>query len=339
MLARGRGLCHHQPVSPAVLVAARLLAAPEASPPALPESGDAPLRWVADETQCPDATAVRATVEELAGRWPARHELEVDAFVRQEPDAWTMVLTVVVSGRVHRQQLEAESCPALTRAAALIVAVSIDPVASATEVPMPIEVSTAPGQRAEREPGRVNARATDVAPGRRRPAMTPTLGVGWGVVSGMTPGISSGPALSLGLDFERAYVGLVGRGVLPRAADGARVFAGTVAARGCLASRPSVVRGILCAGAEAGALQAEGTGDGARTQRFPWFAGTVGAGMRWGFADRVALTVDVEGAVALVDAQVVLGPVSAPDPTIAFANPRLGLRAGLGLQFRFSGPR
>ena len=317
-----------------MLVAARLLA------PTEPEIEEAPLRWVADVAQCPSADDVRATVEELAGRWPYRHELEVDAFVRQEPDAWTMVLTVVVSGRVHRQQLEAESCSALARAAALIVAVSIDPVASATEVPVPIEGPASPSTPTDREPaGGASRETVDTAERRRERSVQPTVGAGWAVVTGMTPGVSSGPALSFGLDFERAHVGLVGRGVLPRAADGARVFGGTVAARGCLASRPQNVRGVLCGGVEGGALQARGTGQGARTQRYPWLAGIVGAGLRWWFADRVALTADVEGAVAVFDAEVVLGPVDALQRQIAFTNPRIGLRAGLGFEIRFSGQR
>lgn len=317
-----------------MLVAARLLAPVEA------QSEEAPLRWVADVAQCPSATEVRATVEELAGRWPYRHELEVDAFVRQEPDAWTMVLTVVVSGRVHRQQLEAESCSALARAAALIVAVSIDPVTSATEVPVPLEDPVPPSTPAGREPDPVSSRETpDDAGERARRAMRPTIGAGWSAITGMTPGVSSGPALSLGLDFDRAYIGLGGRGVLPRTADGARVLGGTVAGRGCFASRPQAVRGMVCAGVEAGALQARGTGGGARTQRYPWVAGLVGAGLRWWFTERVALTADVEGAVAVVDAEVVLGPVDVAQPRIVFTNPRIGLRAGLGFEIRFSSQR
>lgn len=320
-----------------MLVAARLIA------PGDVQIEDAPLRWVADVERCPSADEVRATVEELAGRWPYRHELEVDAFVREEIDAWTMVLTVVVSGRVHRQQLEAESCSALARAAALIVAVSIDPVTSASEVPValddkepfnPREPETDPDRAASDDRGPAQNERT--SPRRRA---RPVVGAGWGVVTGMTPGVSSAPTLTAGLDFSRAYLGLTGRFVLPRAADGARVFGGTVGARGCLASRPQAVRGVLCGGLETGALQARGTGAGGRTQRYPWLAGIVGAGMRWWFADRVALTADLEGAVAVFDAQVVLGRVDVPQPQIVFENPRIGLRAGLGFEIRFSSQR
>lgn len=317
-----------------MLVAARLLAPSEA------EIDVAPLRWVADVERCPSAATVRATVEDLAGRWPSRHELEVDAFVREEPNAWTMVLTVVMSGRVHRQQLEAESCSALARAAALIVAVSIDPIASATTVPVPLEDPTPTSTPTRRGPASVSSRATPEGSGSRvRRSIRPTFGAGWAVITGMTPGVSSGPALSLGLDFDRAYVGLSGRGVLPRDAEGARVFGGTVAGRGCFASRPQAVRGVLCAGIEAGALQARGTGQGARTQRYPWLAGLVGAGLRWWFADRVALTADVEGAAAVFDARVVLGPVDVREPRVVFTNPRVGVRAGLGFEIRFSTQR
>lgn len=316
-------------MSLAVLLAARLLAPTEV--PAEP----APLRWVAADASCPDGAHVRQAAEELAGRWPSKAELEVDAFAQGQGAQWDLVLTVVVAGRVHRQSLQAESCAALGRAAALIIAVSIDPVRSAVPVPMAALPAPPPTVVEDaREPA--SPEAATRQGGAPRVRLRPQLGVGWGAVFGMTPGVSSGPHLSIGLDGDRSRFALVGRYVLPRTrpreGTNVSVQAGTVGARACLASRPRTVRGHLCGTVESGAIRARGD----RTRHYPWLAGVVGGGVRWRFAPRVSLAVDLEASVAVFDAQVVLGPTDVPSPDVVFETSRLGGRGMLGLAFDFS---
>ncbi len=314
-----------------------------------PAESDAPatLRWRAEGAGCPSGPEVQAAVVELAGRWPAADELEVDASIDEALGRWQLVLSITIEGREHRQRLEAESCAALARAAALIVAVSVDPVASATtaEVPLaPTVPELPPAGFSDEPPGGSSARrAPQVPPSLRTEAplrwRRTFLGARWGLISGMTPGLTSGPSVSLGLDLEHARFALQGQYGLPRvrraSGSGARVQAGMVAALACVASRPRALRGQLCAGAEAGALRARGLGvPSPRTQHYPWLAAVAGAGVRGSpSSDRWALTLDVEGTVATVDAHIVLGDPQAPDAPLVYETPRLGARLLLGVEF------
>ena len=187
---------------------------------------------------------------ELAGRWPGADELQVEAFLQPHQALWQLSLTMVVGGKVHRQELEAQSCPALARAAVLIVAVSIDPVASASVarvsvVPEPAEPRPAgavdPGPRPAPPP-------TEPVSDPERRAVVPFVGAGWGLVTGMTPVVSSGPTLSVGIALDRSRFEVMGRYVLPQTTTQgvgtAQIQAGAVAGRACLASRPRAVRGL-----------------------------------------------------------------------------------------------
>lgn|GEM_PF-5803175 len=333
----GADPCHHPGVLKSLLVAVRVLV------PAGDDDEPAPLRWVAPAPVCPAGEEVQAGARELAGRWPTARELQVEAFVEPHGSGWGMALTMVVDGVVHRQELEAESCPALAKAAALIIAVSIDPVASAAAVPDALVEPDAGPVVAEfaassPPPTRSAPPRTDTPSRSRRPF----VGLRWAGVLGMTPGLSSGPAFSLGLSGTRSRLAVHGRYVLPRRTEGgvARVQAGTVAAQACLASRPRPVRAHLCGAVEGGVLRADGVGLGRpRTAHYPWLAAVVGAGLRLPIRGRWSAGLDVEAATALFDAQVVRGSVDVASPDVVFANPRIGARALLGVEVQLFRPR
>ncbi len=324
-------------MTPSLLLVAHLLA-----PAEMPGAGDAPLRWVAEDPRCPGASQVVDAVVDLAGRWPSRDELQVEAFVQPHDGHWRLTLTMVVGERVHRQELDAQSCPALARAAALIVAVSIDPVRSASVAQVSLVPEIAAPEAAARldPPPRTEAHEPPAAPPRR---VAPFVAAGWELVTGMTPTLSSGPTLAVGLTLDHAQLELMGRYVLPQstteAKGEARIHAGVVAGRACLATGPRKVRGLLCAGLEAGALRAQGQRvANARTQHFPWLAGLVRGGVRWRLAPRWALAADVEGSVSAFDAQVVTGDASDADAPRLFETPRIGVRGLLGLELSISRP-
>lgn len=323
-----------------MLLLARLLAPAE---PAAEQA--APLRWVAQSPHCPQAAQVRDAVVDLAGRWPRRDELQVEAFLQpqeqpqEQPQQWQLSLTLVLGEKVHRQELEAESCPALARAAALIIAVSIDPVTSASVARVSIPPRTASPRVAEEpEPAPPVAEPTTApTPTPLLHRAVPFLGGGWAVSTGATPGPSSGPALAFGLALKHSRLELMGRYVLRRTATEdsgqARIQAGVVAARGCLTSRPSNVRGLLCAGLEAGVLRADGQDvSNPRTRHFPRLAGLVRGGVRWRLSPRWALAADVEGSVSVVDAEVRVGD------SLLFETPRIGVRGLFGFEIAFSRP-
>jgi hypothetical protein len=76
---------------------------------------------------CPVASAVEARMHALLGRVPAEHELHAVGIVSGGPP-WRLELETTIGGRQQRRSLQAEDCRALAEAAALILAVSVDPV-------------------------------------------------------------------------------------------------------------------------------------------------------------------------------------------------------------------
>ncbi|MBV1859719.1 MAG: hypothetical protein KUG77_15000 [Nannocystaceae bacterium] len=324
-------------MTPSLLLLVRLLVPAEAA-----VAEPAPLRWVAEHPSCPQGAQVHDAVVELAGRWPHRDELQVEAFLQPYDAHWGLSLTLVVGDKVHRQELEAESCPALGRAAALIIAVSIDPVASASAAHVSVEPDAAtPPPIIRDEPAPRVEPVLDPPPASRD--MVPFVGASWALVTGMTPTLSSGPSVAAGVTLDRSRFEVTGRYVLPQTTVGgngtARIQAGVVAARACLISRRGDVRGLMCAGLEAGALRARGVQvTNARTQHFPWLAGLVRGGVRWRVAPRWALAADVEGSVSAYDAQVVTGSLPNREAPQLFETPRIGVRGLVGVEFSISRP-
>ncbi len=80
---------------------------------------------------CPDGAALRAQLEQRLGRplsATARHEIEVHGSVSTgDSGGATLTLTTKIDGQIGSRELQATDCNALTQAAALILALSIDP--------------------------------------------------------------------------------------------------------------------------------------------------------------------------------------------------------------------
>ncbi len=89
------------------------------------------LIWIAPE-QCPDERWVKAEVERLIGRPLVTAEGEPTIAVHgilegTEKGGWVLRLRTVQAGNPGLRELEAEQCGTLAKAAALILALSIDP--------------------------------------------------------------------------------------------------------------------------------------------------------------------------------------------------------------------
>lgn len=76
---------------------------------------------------CPAAAAVEGRVHELLGRVPAEHELRAAGVVSGGPP-WRLELETSIGGRSQRRALQAADCRAVAEAAAVILAVSVDPI-------------------------------------------------------------------------------------------------------------------------------------------------------------------------------------------------------------------
>jgi hypothetical protein len=110
---------------------------------------------------CPPAAAVEAEFVRLLGgptRTPSSKRIKVQGRVRRlAQDRWSVQLETDIDGAKGHRQLEGDSCPSITAAAALILALTIDPDAA----------SRAPASRAE---SLVQQSATTPSPSRSAPA-------------------------------------------------------------------------------------------------------------------------------------------------------------------------
>ena len=94
------------------------------------------LEWQAP-AGCPDGEALRARVVDLVGEQAAgQTRLTARAVVRARGGRWTMALELVREGGQDRRTLADPDCRALAEAAALVIAVAIDPQAGANQ-PVP----------------------------------------------------------------------------------------------------------------------------------------------------------------------------------------------------------
>ena len=273
--------------------------------------------------------------------------------------SWRLDLRLTVDGVQRQHRLEAPTCAALAKAAALIVAVSVDPVAVAStienrsqqtaEVPPPPATAprVAPPPALEPIPSAVapvpESAATEPAPRvRRRRPVTGFVGVQAGLVGLTVPGVSGGPGISAGLTVGGFRTELRGRYVAPKRAQrddvGAVIDLGTVSWLGCWSPQVETVAFVTCGGFEVGALRATGRGvDNRQTQRWPWAAAVLSGGLRWWVRERVSLSADLEVALPVVDAVVLAQRPGVGNALRVFETGRASVRPFVGVEVRFGG--
>jgi hypothetical protein len=332
-----------------------LMVAPEVPSP--PGAG-VRLEWVAT-AGCPAAARGAEHLERFLGdRTPT-------AAVRVELAANVAgyVATVTVDGAART--LQASDCETLARAAALVVAVSLDPVAAA-ELVLPGESEPAPepelepvepepeldvvvteperGPRVEgrraRSPRSVSTRA-DMPP-RTEPRSTPAepahwLGVGGGLALALVPALTGN--VRLGYAFERGVLRIQADATYatPRAITypaepdvGGRFQSAVLGARACFAPAARRFALPLCGGLEGGTVL--GRGLGVTNTRRPvgvWVGGLASATARVRVGPRVALTAGADLVLSLRRPAFHVGTRET-----LFRSPPVGLRALVGLELR-----
>ena len=321
------------------------------------------LRWDAPPT-CPDAAYVSAAVEERLGRAPSHDEIEVHATVVDGgPRGVVLELaTTPASGPTDARRLEAHDCRALADAAALLVALSVDPVAVAAisaaragaeadelgdggdpvaadpDVPQS-EESEAPAIETVppvSEPAR-SARA-DAQP---RPSSVPAevlLHVVGGPEIGALPGVAGGASAAMGLGWSRLRfeIGALWIGVRTRDEPLASVrvqMAGAVV-RACARVGARRIEVPLCGGIDFGAVIGAGDrGAGTRTAFGPWIAPHVAAGVHGWVRPRLAVVGRVEVAVPALSTAFV---AQEPGPEVEiFRTGPVSARFWVGLETKF----
>lgn len=306
----------------------------EAEPPAW-------VRWDAPDA-CPAASDLAQAVRARLGRSPTEGEIEVAASIEdRNADGLHLTLETTSNGQRDRHTMTAHDCRALTDAAALVVALSIDPMAvvAATTVvdereaepegppmvpplvepplvePLPPEPSPEPPpDEAARDdldnaprsgPVPPESRAGADAPGLRAPEGL--LGIAGGAEIGALPGVTGGPSVTFALAWPRLRVELGGTWLAPRTTTGGearvRVMLGVATVRACGRLRGERIEVPLCAGLEAGAGRGRGLdAPNPRVANGTWLAPTVGAGVLGWVIPRLAVFGRAEVAVPVLRA-------------------------------------
>ncbi len=334
MSVRGLGAC---------VVAASLAAgAPVAAQP-LP-SGLA-LQWSAPP-QCPTAAQVSDAVARLLGRPLAEGPSPCVARARVQPlrrRGWRLRLSIATRGAPRHRTLEGASCVAVTDAAALVLALAIDPEAVASrpaapappEAPQPPPAPAPPPQPPPPLPPPVAVARPEPAPPRpSRPLRWHLRAAVFGDV-GSLPAATVGPSLAVGLSYGALRVEAYAVYAAPQRAaldrgggDFDLVGAGL---SGCGLARVGRFDLGGCGGLEAGSLRGAAYGVARPgSGSAPWLAVTFGAAARARLSSRWGVLAQVGGAAPLRRPEFVIDEVGA-----VFRASALTLRATAGVEVYF----
>jgi hypothetical protein len=271
--------------------------------------GGAPVDLVWDAPpDCSSKHRVLGEVARLIGTAPRR--VHAHAVVEQQ-SATAFQVRIELRGEVEgARQLSAHSCDSAARAAALIIALAIDPQAASvvTQQLEQAETERAPfkGQSSDGAPAEASPpHAPDPTAERDGAPAEPLHGV---LLSGVTgeqarvPGLAVGALLGGGVrdDWVRFDLGVyfvpsAHAAVTGSPGQGADFAAGGLSARFCPRALDSEVGVFMCLGAHATRIWAEGTGVPETLNRYGdvWSAG-LGAKLRWPSLSAWAAELDLE---------------------------------------------
>jgi len=281
------------------------------------------LDWTAPPG-CPIAAEVRAQVESLLGApapGRARRPLAVRGRVETRGEVSVLHLGTSETNGEGERTLEGATCSEVASAAALIVALAIDPDAvAASRSPPPVATfdppassspPPAPPPTSPEPPPRAPPPVRPV-PARPESGGAPGGGLELGVLldTATLPGVSAGPSIALTLAPARGMgLALEGAYVLPRFADagsgdgdkGADVALGLGALSGCARLALGEAEIGPCGGLEAGALLAEGRGfRTSSSDTVTWLGLRLGAEARVPLAGSFGLRAGAGAVVALL---------------------------------------
>ncbi|MBK8239364.1 MAG: hypothetical protein IPK74_27895 [Deltaproteobacteria bacterium] len=316
--------------------------------------------WIAPDG-CPDATFARASVEHYAGRSLADtaavlHAARAEIVAQAQGDFRLRLELEVAAGTPVQRTLRDESCRVLAETAALMIAVTIDPLAATrvgtlpepaptrapTPEPPPVEPPKPPATKPSTPPG-PPTRSCDAGPALRRTGVTdrrPCVGLEAraGLQLGLLPtAIGPGVAITLALAWPRLRIELGGSHWFRRPArtgddrnrgGDLQLSAGSLGA--CARLRHRAHEFPLCGGAEVGALVGRGVGIAVpRREQLLWLAAWAGPRWMWSVHRRVALLADVDVVVPMARYRFEvggLGVVHRVDPVGGRVHLGLGIR-------------
>ncbi len=298
-------------------------------PPTEPrDAGEAiELHWSAP-AGCPDGEQARALVDALVPSTEAR--LRVRASIDAVAGSFEGTLELHTNASRVTRRLQTDDCMMIARAMAVVIAVSLDPLATAEQervmaVPEPVPEPVGPtlpagaGERARSSTRETTPRSTpaelgagDQSPAEPRPTRRVVEGgvrIGAGMGGLLLPAAGMGLSLAPFVGTARLHVRAVAQYWVPQelAFDPRRDARGelqliTGGVRVCPPLAWGRVRVPLCAGADAGAMLGRGTGRDLvprRTAREPWAGVVLEPGVTVGVTSRVSLWLALEGVVSL----------------------------------------
>lgn len=313
------------------LVAHPALADPKRTPIAL--------EWEAPAS-CPDRSQAIHKIEQLL-RGPAEADEPVAARVEIksiENARWSVRLLVTqASGGTGERYFEGASCERVADAVALILALTIDPVAVAaasSEPPAPIEPKAKPAPRVVTPPSRPRPRPRPRPDESERTEVHGIAGLRAAGDVGTLPAPTMGVGAVFDLVIGRARLEADGTAWLPRTADadregsGAEVGLLSAALHGCVALLWTSVVVDACFGGEGGRSSGNGVGIAHPRQAVgPWWALLGGVAVRAPGNGPITTWFLLEAGVPLVRSEVVIdevGVVHEPAPVIGRAALSLG---------------
>ncbi len=317
---------------------------------ALAASPHLELSWTGPPS-CAEKAPVEAEVERLLARAPAGGPtLHVDARVEPRgPDRYHLVLETSEGENRFRRELDAASCEELTKPAALVIALAIDPEATARvlaetvpeskDVPAPVDAPPQPVARPEVSPAPPPAVAPDQGVARPPPAnprvWSPYVRPAVVFDSSVLPAPSTGPGVGIGIAssawrFELGAFYLPARfaEVGPSITKGGDISltAGTLSS--CFVPIREPLELGPCLGMEAGVLHGEGVGVSAPAEDdVPWLAARAGGRVAFAFGRNFAASLRADALARVGRGEFVvenLGRVHSPGS--------FGLRLEAGLE-------
>jgi hypothetical protein len=310
------------------------------SAPALAESG-VELTWSAPD-ECPGRRRVVAEIERLLGRpldAPASKRFDAHAEITPEVSGFSLRVTAEGDGATRERALRADTCEELADAAALIIAMAVDPAAVAARSHADPEPPAAPPPATPRAiatpPAAVVASSTRPGSSSRPGAERSVRGVTGAFVTLETsalPAVAPGFGLSLGLLAEPLRVELSGAYFLSQRADLGETGAGgdiALAIGGAHVCLSLLVRPVdlgPCLGLEAGALLGSGFGvSGARSDLSPWLAPQAGLRVAFAFTSHLGAGLRAGALVPLLRERFLLGDLELYRPPPVTARVELGI--------------
>ncbi|WP_437795941.1 hypothetical protein [Sorangium sp. So ce693] len=329
-------------------------------------AGGVELDWIAPG-ECADRGRVLAEIEQRLGRSSAANgepSLKARAVVsRNERGSWDLRLTTTLGETTHSRELHGETCAELADAAALIIALAIDPDAASRSTPTADpDTGAGPGELSGADPGAGADPEVDAAPDAPTaadapPAVSPppgasaapaqhpsrplelrgTLRASGVLDTASLPAVAPGAAIAAGVligavraELSGTYFGAQ-QAFVERTTMGGDVQLITGGLRLCYAMRYRAFELGPCAGIEVGVMSAASFGAASPgSNRALWVAPHPGALASFALSDQIRVPLAIDVPFPVTRDRFVLVGIGAVHRSAAAT-----LRASLGVEVRF----